>query len=293
MTNSAWKNGPKNQTDEALSEALVELGIEFGHHAKAGQGHVAIQTKDEPLDLVTEVDITIEKLFRQWLGKFYPEHKIIGEEGVKDTLSPDDTIWYIDPIDGTSNFIDGNDQVTMHFGCIRQGIPVTSFVGIPIQNRYFHMDTIPTQKTTKQNLIIGTEYLNSREHEAVCFDHILKKTGATGLRVKSIGINLLKLLEGESHVFYKPGTKLWDVIAPLILIYKHRPDLEIELIYATDDRPLCHANAKSVSPFSNDAKLIAHLNTRHQTNCRAGLILVYPKTNPELKTLIFDTLYTQ
>ncbi|WP_310739854.1 inositol monophosphatase family protein [Oceanobacillus alkalisoli] len=65
-----------------------------------------IETKSNPNDLVTEMDKQTEKFLVEKIKETYPEHYIIGEEGYGDELtSLQGTVWIIDPIDGTMNFV--------------------------------------------------------------------------------------------------------------------------------------------------------------------------------------------
>src|SRR5271168_851824 len=67
--------------------------------------HVAIEYKGEA-DLVTIADRESEALIRQRLHEHWPSHDILGEEGgLQDTGS--DYRWYVDPLDGTTNFAHG------------------------------------------------------------------------------------------------------------------------------------------------------------------------------------------
>ncbi|MEE8304870.1 MAG: inositol monophosphatase family protein, partial [Candidatus Tectomicrobia bacterium] len=53
---------------------------------------------------VTEADRQSEELLRAALSKAFPEHGIIGEEG-EDVVNPEaDYVWFLDPLDGTTNF---------------------------------------------------------------------------------------------------------------------------------------------------------------------------------------------
>jgi len=65
-----------------------------------------IRTKVNPADLVTEVDLFIEMHVREMIVANFPTHNIIGEEfgGDADALTP---TWYVDPVDGTTNFANG------------------------------------------------------------------------------------------------------------------------------------------------------------------------------------------
>jgi myo-inositol-1(or 4)-monophosphatase len=68
------------------------------------------------VDLVTVADRTAEKLIRERLGAAFPEHGIYGEEGTRDRLAGEFR-WYVDPLDGTTNFAHG----IPHF-CVSLGL---------------------------------------------------------------------------------------------------------------------------------------------------------------------------
>ena len=63
---------------------------------------VATEYKGD-VDLVTEADRASEKLIGERLLAAFPEHGIYGEEGTRDRLESEYR-WYIDPLDGTTNF---------------------------------------------------------------------------------------------------------------------------------------------------------------------------------------------
>src|SRR5699024_6021018 len=59
-----------------------------------------------PKDLVTQMDREVEIFFATKIKQFYPEHAMLGEDGYSDYLTETrGTIWIIDPIDGTMNFV--------------------------------------------------------------------------------------------------------------------------------------------------------------------------------------------
>src|SRR5690625_2441508 len=65
-----------------------------------------VTTKSNPKDLVTTVDKETEQFFVENIKHTYPDHLVLSEEGYGDTITSDDhTIWIIDPIDGTMNFV--------------------------------------------------------------------------------------------------------------------------------------------------------------------------------------------
>lgn len=65
-----------------------------------------VESKSNPNDLVTTVDLETEQYIRTKIKEIYPEHNIVGEEYEADIVdSKSGYLWIIDPIDGTLNFV--------------------------------------------------------------------------------------------------------------------------------------------------------------------------------------------
>ena len=58
------------------------------------------------VDLVTEADRASEKLIVSRLHEAFPDHGVYGEEGTRSALDAEFR-WYVDPLDGTTNFAHG------------------------------------------------------------------------------------------------------------------------------------------------------------------------------------------
>ena len=71
------------------------------------------------VDLVTVADRTVEKLIRTRLSEAFPEHGIYGEEGTRERMEGEFR-WYVDPLDGTTNFAHGFPQFCVSMG-LEQG----------------------------------------------------------------------------------------------------------------------------------------------------------------------------
>ncbi len=67
------------------------------------------------VDLVTVADRTSEALIRKRLGESFPEHGIFGEEGTRDRMDGEFR-WYVDPLDGTTNFAHGMPHFCVSLG---------------------------------------------------------------------------------------------------------------------------------------------------------------------------------
>jgi myo-inositol-1(or 4)-monophosphatase len=61
-------------------------------------------TKVHPADIVTDTDIRIEDYVRAQIAATYPGHGVLGEERPATQAAPGLPTWYVDPVDGTTNF---------------------------------------------------------------------------------------------------------------------------------------------------------------------------------------------
>ena len=75
-------------------------------------------------DPVSEVDQRVESLIRARLAEHHPEHGIIGEEMEDHPSAPDCPVWAIDPVDGTTNFVNGLPLFAASIGVLHHGRPV-------------------------------------------------------------------------------------------------------------------------------------------------------------------------
>ena len=65
-----------------------------------------IDTKEDADDLVTENDYAVQRLLTKKIKETYPTHFVVGEEGEHKEPIPENAVtWYIDPIDGTTNYV--------------------------------------------------------------------------------------------------------------------------------------------------------------------------------------------
>lgn len=109
----------------AGAEIVASLGRTFSVRYKTGTGQ-----GDDLLfrDPVSEVDQRVESLIRARLAELYPDHGIIGEEMEDHPAGPDSPVWAIDPVDGTTNFVNGLPLFAASIGVLHRGRPVIGAV---------------------------------------------------------------------------------------------------------------------------------------------------------------------
>lgn len=117
-------------TNEYLENYLVNLGkqtIEFINSVK-------INRLDNKLDgtVLSQADIELDKILFKSLKLLDPTIPIISEErSVKKEVFMKKVYWLIDPIDGTSNYINGGQEFTINVALIQDGIPVIGLIAHP------------------------------------------------------------------------------------------------------------------------------------------------------------------
>lgn len=93
-------------------------------HRRGGQ----IQKKGE-IDLVTEFDLKSEALIKERMRTAFPDHGLIAEEGGGQEHGG--MVWYVDPLDGTTNFAHGHFVFSVAIGLALDGVPIAGVVHAP------------------------------------------------------------------------------------------------------------------------------------------------------------------
>ena len=97
-----------------------------------------VKSKDNnPRDIVSVIDCQIEDEVRAFLRTNTPHIDVMGEEYSSTLSSGQGQVWVLDPIDGTSNFVQGLGHYAVSLALLRDGKPVLGVVYDPNWNRLF------------------------------------------------------------------------------------------------------------------------------------------------------------
>lgn len=185
-------------------------------------------------DYVTEIDQAAEREIVQQLKRAYPTHSFVGEEfGVVEGSDPDYR-WFIDPLDGTTNFIHGIPHYAVSIACTYKGRLEHGVVFDPIKLEEFtasrgrgaQLNGRRIRVSGRQNMegaIIGTgipfngfafdnmdPYLASL-HELAGQSSGIRRLGAASL-------DLAYVAAGRFDAFWEMNLKPWDIAAGILLI---------------------------------------------------------------------------
>ena len=112
-----------------------ELGLwaidHIGSHRPA-----TTSTKSGPADLLTETDLAVEEYVREQIRDRFPDHRIIGEE-LGATGPEGGPVWYLDPVDGTTNYAHGLPWASFSLAVADAQGPVAGVVADPYRRELF------------------------------------------------------------------------------------------------------------------------------------------------------------
>lgn len=194
-----------------------------------------IDHKSSGIDLVTQYDRLAEQLLVQELQTHFPEHDIVGEEG-GGTTSDAPYVWYIDPIDGTTNFAHRIPFFVVSLALFHEGQPFLGVIMDPLRDECFtavvgegahlhHNDQItPLHVSDAQELrhsVIATGFPYDRHTSEL--DN-LRQFAAFAKRVQGIrrcgaaALDLAYVAAGRFDGYWEYKLNMWDVGAGVLLV---------------------------------------------------------------------------
>ncbi len=122
----------------ALMNVAARIARNAGDLVFVGRRHGAgtVQTKSSVTDMVTQWDTASEQLILKQLGHMRPNDSIVGEEGTQITGTSPFT-WFVDPIDGTTNFLYNLSGYAVSIAACLGTDPVAAAVFLPATRELF------------------------------------------------------------------------------------------------------------------------------------------------------------
>jgi 3'(2'), 5'-bisphosphate nucleotidase len=191
------------------------------------RGELAVEMKpgDEP---VTVADHRASELIVAGLAASFAADPIISEE-----LTPAPgalgapRFWLVDPIDGTKDFIRGEDGYSVMIGLVCDGRPTVGVVYQPVIDRLFYGtpdgawvtyqgETHPLT-VSAVTAAADVRLVASKSHRSTAIDQVKQQLGiANELNIGSVGVKLCVIAAGQRDLYVNPvsKTKAWDTCAP-------------------------------------------------------------------------------
>jgi len=224
---SSGRQARSGAYDRELARAIELARIAGAEAARMQRGELQVEMKpgDEP---VTVADRRASEIIVAGLANSFPLDPIISEE-----LAPAPgalgapRFWLVDPIDGTKDFIRGEDGYSVMIGLVCDGVPTVGVVYQPVIDRLFYgtpagaamVHQGQTQPLTVSDIAeaSGVRLVASKSHRSRELDRVKGELGITNeLNIGSVGVKLCVIAAGMRDLYVNPAakTKAWDTAAP-------------------------------------------------------------------------------
>ena len=185
-------------------------------------------------DYVSEVDRAAEKEIIYHLGKAYPDHAFLGEEGGSSGAEDAEHRWIIDPLDGTSNFLRGIPHFAVSIACEYRGKVEHAVILDPIRNEEFIASRGRGAQLNGRRIrvsklpgldgaLLGTGIpFKARQTEHLpAYIRSLEKLAASCAGIRRAGaaaLDLAYVAAGRLDGFWEIGLAPWDIAAGSLLV---------------------------------------------------------------------------
>lgn len=225
------------ERDQLIKKWLKEAANEI---KESLHSDLKIEEKSRRNDLVTRMDRKIEKDLIQKIKKHFPQDKIVSEEGYGDQPEEieqeKDTVWYLDPIDGTLNFVLQKENFGIMIAVYEKNIGQQAYIldvmtdelywSLKDQGVYRNNELL--EKIENKSLAEGLFASNSMfisDNQVHLNTEITKK--AMGVRtIGSAAMEVAELLKGSTLAYLSYGLKAWDIAAGYMMIHESGGQVE-------------------------------------------------------------------
>jgi myo-inositol-1(or 4)-monophosphatase len=225
-----------------VAESLPPLYLATAIEAVVRAGDVQLSrfgtdvhiNKKGAIDLVTEIDLQIEREFRQMIAERFPDHVVLGEEfelhGDREARSP--YCWVFDPVDGTTNYAHGLPIFCSSLALEVDGEIVVAAIYDPTRRELFTaergqgawLNGRPLHVSTADNLldsllVTGFHYGIQRDPEELVglFREFITRARAVR-RLGSAALDLAYVAAGRFDGYWESKIQPWDVAAGALIV---------------------------------------------------------------------------
>ncbi len=215
-----------------LLTTAVEAVIRAGHMQLAQLGAAIHVDKKGAIDLVTEVDLAVERMFRDLIAARFPGHQVLAEELGGSATVPAGPCWVFDPIDGTTNYAHGLPIFCASLALEFDGVAALAAVYDPSRRELFTAErgrgaflngrpihVSHAARLIDAMLVTGFPYdVHQRVAEIVgLFGEFVGRARAVR-RLGSAAIDLCYVAAGRLDGFWESDLKPWDIAGGSLIV---------------------------------------------------------------------------
>jgi 3'(2'), 5'-bisphosphate nucleotidase len=186
---------------------------------------------------VTAADLAADRIVREGLTARFPGDLVVTEETWKDGVVVDaPRVWFVDPLDGTEDFVAGRPDYAVMIGLVKDGVPALGVVYSPEERRLWrgfvwHDDAICERLDDGGHIarlnFLGAPMLKgplrvavSRSHPSRLTDFIRDEVGGVPVPRGSVGLKVGLLVDGKADLYVtgSRNIKMWDTAGPAAIL---------------------------------------------------------------------------
>lgn len=217
--------------EEALDLA-IKVARHVGREIQLPRLKVGKPTFKGVRDLVTEADKLSERQIVAAIRARYPEHAIVAEEEVREEGKLAEYTWYVDPLDGTTNFVHGLPIFCASIACYRGAEPQAGVCYNPVMDEcffaakgfgaYLNSEQLKLSVTDEKELlnallVTGFAYDQEKHPNLATFSHMIHKSRGIR-RLGSAALDLCYVAAGRFDGYWELGLNPFDIAAGALLV---------------------------------------------------------------------------
>jgi myo-inositol-1(or 4)-monophosphatase len=218
--------------DPLFLTTAIEAVVRAGDIQMERFGQVMHVAKKGTIDLVTDVDLAVERMFRALIAERFPGHHVLAEELGGQAGVPPGPCWVFDPIDGTTNFAHGLPIFCASLALEIDGVPQVGAVYDPNRKELFtaergagaFLNGAPIRVSSADQLVdamlvTGFPYdVHARVDEIVGLFGAFVGEARAVRRLGSAAIDLCYVAAGRLDGFWESDLKAWDIAGGALIV---------------------------------------------------------------------------
>lgn len=248
-----------------IAEQIVREAGALARSYFLNRDRVSVSTKGTQ-DWVTNVDVEVEAMIRDRLRAAFPDDVVLGEEAGQSADSAHDTMWIVDPIDGTTCFMLGIPQWCVVLAYVQQAQPVVAAIYDPMADDMYAalsgkgalLNGAPIRcaraQTVSEGLIsVGASHAGDPAKSADFMAGLVADGGGMYLRIGACALGLCYVASGKLLAVYEPLVSPWDDLAGMLIVREaggRTNPYPAKIV--TDRRHPVLASAPAIWPFVKD-----------------------------------------
>jgi myo-inositol-1(or 4)-monophosphatase len=219
-------------TDPLFLATAVEAVVRAGDIQMAHFGTALTIAKKGAIDLVTNVDLAVERMFRSMVAERFPSHTVLAEELGASGQRTGQHCWIFDPLDGTTNYAHGLPIFCSSLALEIDGVITVGAIYDPSRHELFtatvgggaYLNGVPMRVSSTATLVdailvTGFPYTihESADELVSLFAAFLSQAQAVR-RLGSAALDLCYVAAGRMDAFWEQYLKPWDTAAGALIL---------------------------------------------------------------------------